>query len=74
MNAFEKTLRLLLDLHALERVGEGDSAAADEVRDNLDIPFGWCSSQVSPEERLTESEVKVINAVSAKLFQSRMKS
>jgi hypothetical protein len=42
--SFEKSLRLLLDLHVLMAAGKGDEPEADTIRDEMDEPYGKLSN------------------------------
>lgn len=63
MKPFEKSLRLLLELHSLTETGEEESTRADEIRDSLDIPWGW--GRAEEKELLTADEKEVLSKVSA---------
>lgn len=66
MRPFEVALRLLLDLHVLMEAGKSDSPEADDIRDKLDVPYGWCST---PRENvMTRKEMELLGQVSEALY------
>jgi tetratricopeptide (TPR) repeat protein len=56
-NAFEESLRLLLNLHELTKAGDSETPKADSIRDAMEAP--WYA--------MTESEQRMVRRVSADL-------
>ena len=66
MNRFKECLTLLLNLHTLIESGKGDSAEADNIRDEMDIYYGWCGG--SPSELImTDYEKSLMSKISERL-------
>jgi hypothetical protein len=57
-NPFEKSLRLLLDLHVLIEAGKGDGDEADNIRDLMDESYG----------KMSQAESDLIAIVSETLY------
>ncbi len=71
MKPFEKSLRLLLELHSAMRIGNDD--LADEIRDQLVILYGWHGGMHLSSEELSKSEKELWALVSDALYKSELK-
>ena len=68
MKPFKECLTLLLNLHVLIENGEGDSVEADDIRDKMDIFYGWCCGTHSLEFTMTDYEKSLMNEISGALY------
>jgi hypothetical protein len=67
MRPFEKSLRLLLELHVLMEAGKGDEPEANAIRDQMDGPWGWHGGPKREGDLLTQDERDLLGHVSEAL-------
>lgn len=64
---FEAAVRLLLDLHVLMETGEGSGEEANQIRELLNVYWGYCNPDYQPELRMNEQEIAAFDLVSIHL-------